>query len=78
MRAKVYLRVAPTSRGFRVQATTKPSAAPLNDAAGRIMPTIAFALVLNIAPEAFAAAEAVLAEIDVPADVPRVAVELVR
>jgi hypothetical protein len=52
MKATVYLRMAPTSRGFKYAATSKPSNTPLfvgNEA----LPTVAFALVLSLPPHMF-------------------------
>lgn len=80
MKAKVYLRVAKHPHGrnasFKVHASTKADARPLTAGSGfseRALPTIAFAVVVNIPDEAFKAAEQVLAEIDVPADLLAVA-----
>jgi hypothetical protein len=74
MKFKVYMRVAKTKgpQGFKVIATTRPSTAPLttgnyNDPP---LPTIAFAIVLDINPEAFKYAEQVIAELPIePLDV---------
>lgn len=75
MRARVFLRIAPTSRGFKVIATSKPSHAPISDGYG-VLPTIAFGLVLNIADDAFRVPQ--IAELDVPANVPVVSAEVER
>jgi hypothetical protein len=75
---KVYLRVAQTqgSAGHRVVATTRPSHIPLSDAYSTVLPTIAFAVMLDIDPAAFRLAERVIAELTVaPQDV-TVAAEL--
>jgi hypothetical protein len=74
MRARVYLRIAPTSRGFRYQATTKPSRAPIMDGSGQFaepLPTIALGVDLLLPDDVFA--------VPVDSDVaPLVSVELVE
>lgn len=52
MKARVYLRVAPTARGFRYAATGKPSSLPLMNG-NDVLPTIAFAIDLNLPADAF-------------------------
>lgn len=52
MKVRVYLRIAPTSRGFKVAATSRPSQAPLT-AGYDVLPTIAFGLVFDLPREAF-------------------------
>jgi hypothetical protein len=75
---KVYLRVARTqgSAGHRVVATTRPSHIPLSDAYGTVLPTIAFAIVLDIDSAAFRQAEQVIAELIVAERDVTVAAEL--
>lgn len=54
MKARVYLRVAPTTRGWRFAATSKPSGMPLTAAGGtEVLPTIAFGIDLELPPRAF-------------------------
>jgi len=52
MKARVYIRMAPTSRGFKFAANAKPSHTPLMSGE-EILPTIAFALDLELPPGAF-------------------------
>jgi hypothetical protein len=81
MRARVYLRIAPTSRGFRYQATTKPSRAPIMDGSGQFaepLPTIALGVDLLLPDDVFAVpvvGELVVRDSDVA---PLVSVELVE
>jgi hypothetical protein len=78
MKVKVYMRVAKTHgrAGCKAVATMKPSVGPLLDSAGRQLPTIAFAIMLDIDPAAFRQADQVIAELAVgPQDV-TVAAEL--
>jgi len=78
MKVKVYLRIAPTARGFKVNATTKPSRQPLR--AGSYsddwLPTVAFAVVFDIPSEAFRTAEHVIAEVVVPVERVQIAAEV--
>jgi hypothetical protein len=75
---KVYLRVAKThgSAGHRVVATTRPSHLPLSDTYGSVLPTIAFAIVLDIDAAAFRQAERVMAELAIEPERVMVAAEL--
>lgn len=50
---RCYLRIAPTTRGFRVAATTKPSSTPLSEADGTPMPTLQVGLMLKLPAGAF-------------------------
>jgi hypothetical protein len=80
MKIKVYMRVAQTrgKAGARVVATTTPCLGALLDGYGHVLPTIGFAIVLDVDPAAFHGAEAVIAELTVgPRDV-QVAAELVE
>jgi hypothetical protein len=79
MKATVYLRVAKGPRGPKFAATTKPSRAPLTTGGWneKHLPTVAFALLLNIPDEAFDQAGQVIAEIDVPAEQLSIAAEVV-
>jgi hypothetical protein len=80
MKVKTHLRVAKTKRGARVVASSKPSQKPIivdkGYASERVLPTVAFAVVLDVPDEAFKAAEAVLAEIEIPFERTRVAAEV--
>jgi hypothetical protein len=77
---KVYLRVAqqPTGRRHKILATLKPSYGPITDSHGDALPTVAFALSLDIDPAAFRTAERVLAELTLGADEVAVAAEIVK
>lgn len=77
-KVRIYLRVARTNgrAGHKVQANINPHRAPLYDARGEALATLAFAIVLDIDPLAFRSAEKVIAELQIgPADV-EVAAEL--
>lgn len=78
-KVKVYLRVARNHQGrnnHKVQANVNPSRAPLYDSHGEALATIAFAIVLDIDPLAFRAAETAIAELQVGAADVEVAAEL--
>jgi len=72
MKAKVYLRVARGPRGPKVAATITPNYAPLMVGSPgyneRALPTVAFAIALDIPEEVLAHAEQVIAELEVPAE----------
>jgi len=73
MKARVFLRMAPTGRSFRYVATSKPSYQPIYDSHGNALPTIAFSLMLNLPAYAFEINSA--GEVDVPLDAIQPAVE---
>jgi len=80
MKAKVYLRIAKNPHGrtpFKVAATAKPTYAPLMTGGydAKALPTLAFAVVLDIPEDAFKQAEQVLAEIEIPTDLVAIAAE---
>jgi hypothetical protein len=80
MKARVYLRIAKmkkTSRnpGYKVQAGVRPSDVPLSTES-QWLPTVAFALDLDIPDEKFAEAEQVIAEIVIPEDQAVIAAEV--
>jgi|KBSMisStandDraft_5_1062788.scaffolds.fasta_scaffold280993_2 hypothetical protein len=74
MKAKVYLRMAATSRSFKYAATSKPSDQPLYDQHGRALPTIAFALVLSLPGGAFQIPT--VGEVEIPLDAIQPVVEI--
>ena len=79
MKAKIYLRVAKNPSGrtpLRVDASAKPTYRPLTTSIGDPLPTLSFAVMLNIPDEAFRRAEQVIAEIDVPEDLVAIAAEV--
>jgi hypothetical protein len=80
MKVKVYLRVAKTrgKAGARAVATMQPCLGALLDGDGKVLPTIAFAVVLDIDPDAFHSAEAVIAELAIGAADVQVAAEVVE
>lgn len=63
MKARVYLRVARTSRGFKFAATGKPSTTPLLNGS-EVLPTIAFGLDLDLPVGAFHVP--IVGQVDVP------------
>jgi hypothetical protein len=77
VRARVYLRIAPTARGFKYAATGKPSSAPLMNGYDAL-PTIAFGFDVNLPAGAFNVP--VVGKLDVSESAlhPVVAVELVE
>lgn len=79
MKTTIYLRVARTSRGAKVAASTKPNHAPLQSGSSwkaKVLPTAAFAITLDIPNEAFYQAEQVLAKLEVPFEKITVAAEV--
>lgn len=72
MRVKTYLRIA-TRKGARpiVDARATPSQSPLTQR-GEPLPTVAFAIELNIPDAMFKRAEQVIATVDVPESAARV------
>lgn len=79
MRTTVYLRVARSKNGGpQVTATVTPSQKPLQDGRGRILPTTAFALSLDIPNAAFESAARVVAELKVPEERLEVAAEVLE
>lgn len=69
MKVRAYLRVGKQRSGKpKVMASSRPSSTPVYDARNTILPTIAFAIDLNIPDELFLQAEHVIAELDVTGD----------
>lgn len=80
MKATVYLRIAKTrktgnSPGYKVEARAKPSDAPLSNQ-DYWLPTVAFAIDLDIPDKKFEEAEQVIAEIRIPEDQVTIAAEV--
>lgn len=75
-KVKAHIRVAKNGHRYAVSATTKPSTRPLTNTNGADLPTVSFALVLNIDDEEFKKAEKVLAEVDVPSGKTRIVVDV--
>jgi hypothetical protein len=73
----IYLRVAATARGFRAAATTRPNESPLVDSNGDALPTVPFAIRVNIPAELWRYHERVVAELTLPVPVTEADVELV-
>lgn len=65
MKVRAYLRIGVMKRGSKLSATNKPSHAPLFDANGSGIPTVAFAVDFNIPDELFKQAQIAIAEINV-------------
>jgi hypothetical protein len=80
MKQTIYLRVGKHVRGGKpkVAAGTKPSDRQLADSAGNPMPTIAFAVDVNIPDEMFRTAQRVVAELDISADNVQIPVTLTQ
>jgi hypothetical protein len=78
MKAKVYMRVAVNEqrRKHQVAVGLKANYAPLTDSRGNALPTVAFALVLDVPDELFARAEQAIAEIKIPEDQVAIAAEV--
>jgi hypothetical protein len=70
MKTKVYLRIAKGSKGSRVSASPKPCYEPIRNAksytsdSDKALPTVAFALELDIPDDLFKQAEQVAAQIN--------------
>lgn len=80
MKQRVYLRIAkhPRRGQVKVQAGIKPSDAQLVDSARNPMPTIAFAVDVNIPDDMFTKAQKVVAELDVTAEDVKIPVTLTQ
>lgn len=61
---------------FKVSATARPNHTPLESGTGVPLPTLAFAVVLDIPDSAFKQAEQVIAEIRIPEDALQIAAEV--
>lgn len=80
MKTTVYMRVG-TQRNRRVKVdarTTRPTSAPLYESNGDAMPTVAFAIKLELPDAMFNRAREVLAEITVPEEQAQIAAEVVQ
>ncbi|KKL12789.1 hypothetical protein LCGC14_2532240 [marine sediment metagenome] len=76
---KVYIRIAKTSRGYKIITTDKPSYKPLSNVAWRgptYYPTVAFAVVFNLPDDAFKKATEVIDEINVEMEKLSIATEV--
>lgn len=78
MKVKTHIRVAKNGRTGRttVAASTRASVQPLYDSQNRTLPTVAFALVLDVPDELFRQAEKVIAEIEVKGTQAKIAAEV--
>lgn len=77
MKARAYVRVAKGRSGKPiVTATARASAEPLKDPRGRALPTVAFAVELEIPDALFARAEEVIATMIIPEDAAIIAAEV--
>lgn len=73
---KVHVRIAKNGTRHAIAATLKPSNRPLFNNSGAALPTIAFAVMLDIDPAAFKAAERVVAELAIGPEDASVVAEL--
>lgn len=79
MKTRVYLRVARDSRGkAKVSATMRPSDAPIYDSRNVPLPTVAFAVELDIPGVMFDRATQVIASITIPEDQATIAADVVE
>lgn len=78
-KVKVHLRIAQNTgprRGYSVASSLKPVPRTLSNGRGEALPTIAFAIELDIDPQAFRSAERVIAELTIGEDDTVVAAEV--
>jgi hypothetical protein len=70
MKKTIYVRVAKYANcrkaDYKVEAKTEPDQRPLIGASATVLPTVAFALELDIPESAFRSAEQVVASIQIP------------
>lgn len=85
MKVRAYLRVAKTGRGsrspYKIHASSKPDHRPLSSGYGRsetVLPTVAFAIDVDIPDKLFKQAEQVIAEITIPEDQAVIAAEVAQ
>ena len=80
MKVTAYLRVAKNTanarKPFKVDASATPNHYPLAGSVGNSLPTIAFAIELDVPDDAFTQAEKVIAEITIPEDAYKIAAEV--
>jgi len=79
MKVKAFMRVAQTGRGYKVAASSKANQEPLfrQDYRGKeFLPTVSFAVVLNIPEELFNQAEKEIAEINLALNEVEIAAEV--
>lgn len=67
MRVRAYIRIAPTSRGFRVAASVKEPSGPITDSYGNVLPTVVFRANFILPNTAFAVPD--IGDVDVPLEV---------
>jgi hypothetical protein len=80
VKIKTHLRVGydKKRRKTSVVANVNPNHTPLSNMKGEYLPTVAFAIVLDIPDSAFAQAEQVIAEITIPESEIQIAAEVVQ
>ena len=80
MKVKTHLRVAydKKRRASHVIANVNPSTTPISNSKGDPLPTVAFAIVLDIPDEMFRQAEQIIAEIQIPADQAQIAADVIQ
>lgn len=79
MEVMAHIRVAKHPRGrkgYQVDATTKRNHHPLYDSQGRVLPTVNFAVKLDIPDKAFTEAANVVAELRIPEEKLEIAAEV--
>lgn len=81
MKVKTYLRIAKTSRGYKVVANSKPNSAPIEEPSyfrnsRKAFPTVAFRVDFNVPDEAFETAQKCIAEVNVPAENVEIAMDM--
>lgn len=80
MKAKVYLRVARHAHGrarrYKVEASPRPSHEPVRDSKQQALPTVAFAIELDLPDHLFDRAQAVIAEINITGSQAKIAAKV--
>lgn len=67
MRVRAYIRIAPTSRGYRVSASVREPTGPITDSFGSALPTITFRATFVLPNTAFAVPD--IGDVEVPLEV---------
>lgn len=77
MKAKIHLRIGKSTSGkYVAEANARPNHSPLRDNRKRDLPTVAFAIMLDIPDAAFKRAEQVIAEVRIPEEDLQIAAEV--
>jgi hypothetical protein len=67
MRVHTYIRIAPTTRGYRVAASIREPTGPITDSYGNALPTVVFRAAFILPSTAFAVPS--IGDVDVPLEV---------